>query len=361
MSKTHLSLLPLLLLLWNCKEEVASVKPSLGSVTEAVYAAASVQPDEMYTVFPATAGVIEAKYVAQGDSVEAGALLFSIKSTASELNVQNAKLNYELLDANYQGQSNVLRELEKQLEIAYLKLANDSSLYAKQKRLWEQGIGAENEVQNRKLAYEVAQREIKSLQNQYQRTKTELGNQLKISRNQIQQASSNKGDFYINSQMDGTAFEVYKEVGETVTPQQALALIGSQNDFIIELSVDEEDIAKISLGQKVLIRLEAYQGQTFEARVSKISPKMDSRTQTFLVESTFVDLPKRLYMGLSGEANIIIAEKKNALLLSKAYLIDGNKVLTEDGEVVVSIGLQSLDQVEILSPIDTSTVILQPE
>jgi hypothetical protein len=36
-------------------------------------------------------------------------------------------------------------------------------------------------------------------------------------------------------------------------------------------------------------------------------------------------------------------------------------VITEQGEVTVNIGLKSLDFVELLSPVDTATFILQPE
>jgi len=288
-------------------------------------------------------------------------LLFKIKNTANDLNIKNARLNYDLAKSNYDGNANLLKEIEEQLSIAQLKLENDSLLYTKQQRLWKKGVGAENTLQNLKLTYEVSQREVESLTNQYKRTKIELNNQLKISKNQIDRAVVSKQDFIVKSQMDGIVFEVKKEVGEAVMPQEPLAVIGSENSFKIDLLIDEEDIAKIQIGQKVIIRLEAYEGQVFEAKITKIAPKMDSRTQTFLVESQFVTLPKRLYMGLSGEANVIISEKANTLLIPKEYLINGNKVMTPDGEVEVKVGLESLEQIEVLSPIDTSSRLIKPE
>ncbi|MEL6942998.1 MAG: HlyD family efflux transporter periplasmic adaptor subunit, partial [Bacteroidota bacterium] len=136
--------------------------------------------------------------------------------------------------------------------------------------------------------------------------------------------------------------------------------IGSMIDFKLELLVDEDDIARVTIGQKTLIRLEAYSDQVFEAKITKIAPKMNTRTQTFLVEAKFIEHPPRLYMGLSGEANIVIEERKNAVVIPLEYLMERNKVMTSEGEVLIQTGLKSLDKVEVLSPIDTSTLLQKP-
>lgn len=361
MNKSWILLLSMLLIIFSCKEEALSTKPQFSDIVEAVYASATVQPALSYTVFAESGGMIDQKFIEEGDAVEKGQVLFKIKSTASDLNIENAQLNYQLLKDNFQGEANVLQELQKQLEIVVLKLRNDSLLYTKQQRLWEQGIGAQNDLQNRKLAYDVSQREYNTLLNQIQRTEAESNNQLKIAQNQIQQASVTKQDFTIESKMNGVVYEVAKELGELVLPQQPLAVIGSNDDFIIELLVDERDISKIQINQKVLIRLDAQKSELFEATITKIAPKVESRTQTFVVESRFTKAPTRLYMGLSGEANIIIAQKQKALTIPLAYLMNGNRVLTKQGEIPIETGLRSLDKVEVLSSLDTATIILKPQ
>ena len=58
--------------------------------------------------------------------------------------------------------------------------------------------------------------------------------------------------------------------------------------------------------------------------------------------------------------NIIVDQKEDVLTIPKVYLINGNQVETEDGPVSVKIGLQNLDQVEILEGIDANTIILKP-
>jgi multidrug efflux pump subunit AcrA (membrane-fusion protein) len=345
----------------SCREKAVKIKPSIAKITEAVYATATVQPVSYYTVYSAVAGIVEKRLISEGDFIQKGATLFHVKSTFSNYQVENAQLNYELLKDNYQGSATLLDELMLQLEVAQLKLANDSSLYEKYKRLFKEGATPEVELQQRQLAFESRQREVNTLVTQLRRTKTELANKLKISQNQINSAAVSNQEFNILSKMAGVVYEVQKEIGESVLPQEPLAIVGDRDSFIIELSVDQEDIARIQLGQLVFVTLEAYQKEVFEAKVTKIAQRMDVKTQTFLVESHFTKAPKRLYMGLSGEANIIIAEKENAIVLPKSYLKGDNTVITEQGEVTVNIGLKSLDFVELLSPVDTATFILQPE
>jgi multidrug efflux pump subunit AcrA (membrane-fusion protein) len=140
-----------------------------------------------------------------------------------------------------------------------------------------------------------------------------------------------------------------------------LASIGSATDFIIELLIDEVDIARVKKGQKVLVNLDAYGDQIFEAKVTKIYPRKEQRTQTFKVEALFENAPEILYPGLSGEGNIVISERENTLIIPYDYLIDGNKVQTENGLKEIEIGLKTIENVEIISGIDTSMVILKPE
>jgi HlyD family secretion protein len=125
--------------------------------------------------------------------------------------------------------------------------------------------------------------------------------------------------------------------------------------------IDEVDIASVSPGQLIYITLDAYKDQVFEASLTKIYPLKDTRTQTFQVEGRFNKEPPTLFAGLSGEANIVLTEKKNAMTIPLNYLMQGKKVKTEQGEILVETGISNMSFVEILSGIDTSTVLLKPE
>jgi multidrug efflux pump subunit AcrA (membrane-fusion protein) len=125
--------------------------------------------------------------------------------------------------------------------------------------------------------------------------------------------------------------------------------------------VDEVDIVKIANGQKIRITLYAYTNEVFTWKVSKIYPQKDERNQTFTLEALFDNPPKTLYPGLSGEANIIISKKEEALTIPKSYVVDGTKVTTDNGLIDIQIGLQNLEFVEILSGITENTYIYKPK
>jgi multidrug efflux pump subunit AcrA (membrane-fusion protein) len=138
-------------------------------------------------------------------------------------------------------------------------------------------------------------------------------------------------------------------------------MVGQSNSFIAELLVDEVDIVKLEVGQTALITIDAYDKQVFKASIKKIYPQKNNRSQTFKIEARFIDTPDKLYPGLSGEANILINEKKGALVIPKACLVDDNHVETENGLVEITTGLESLDMIEVLSGLTKEDVIYLPK
>lgn len=351
----------LVLLLNSCKDNKDKIKPELGPMTESVYASATIQPDSLYAAFASVGGIVDKNIVNEGDLVKRGDKLVQIINSTPKLNAENAKLSLELAKENLGGNAAVLNELKAEIKAAQLKLSNDSINYIRQKNLWAKEIGTKNELDTRKLAFEVSQSNLKDLKNKYNRTKAQLQTQLKQAENSYEASLINTKDFAVTSKINGKVYAVLKNPGEIVSIQEPVAKIGSADVFIIEMLVDEVDIAKVKTGQKVLITLDAYGTQVFEAKVTKIYPAKDLRSQTFKIEARFDKQPESLYPGLSGEANIVISRKEKALTIPYTYLTEDNKVQTDDGMVTVKTGFKNMDRVEILSGIDANTFIYKPE
>src|SRR5690606_18336743 len=140
-------------------------------------------------------------------------------------------------------------------------------------------------------------------------------------------------DFLIRSNIDGKVYSVLKENGEIVTPQLPLAIIGDAEKFLLELQIDEYDIVKIKVGQKVVLTMDSYKDKLFEAIISKIIPIMNERTRSFLVEAEFVMAPEALYPNLTAEANIIIQTKENVLTIPRTFLLNDSSVVLENKEI----------------------------
>ncbi len=351
----------MILVLLACSKKRESIKPHYESMIEAVYASVTILPEGFYKVNASISGYLDEVKVQEGDLVKKGDLLFVISNKPIRLNEQNAELTYQLLKDSYSGQANLIDELKLSLSSTQVKMQNDSLNYNRFLELDRNNACSKSEFDNAKMMFQTSKNNYLSLKKQIARKQIELKNQLTQSKNNLSASSLRTGDYFIRSNIDGKIFQVNKEKGEMVSLQEPLAIIGDQNRYSIEMLIDEVDISKVELGQKVLITLEAYKNQVFEAVLTEISPKMDEKTQTFKIMAKFTKPPRKLYMGLTGEANIVVKEGVRALVIPADYLLPGNVVETESGMVKLEIGLTNWDFVQIISGIDQNTVILKPE
>lgn len=348
-------------ILLSCAGKEEKIYPKKTSITQLVYSSVTIQPDSLYQAFAIVNGILDENLVEEGDIVEKGVSIAQIINNTPKLNAENAKMALDLARKNYRGDATVLNSIEEELKAARLQFINDSVNYDRQRKLWEQGIGSKAVFENKRLAFQVSFSNLDRLRNKYERTKNELKTQLQQAENIYRQTQINTTDFTVKSKINGKVYALHKNPGEIVTTSQPIATLGSAEKFVIEMLVDEVDIVKIKGEQQVMLSLDAYPGEVFKAKISKIYPKKDERNQTFLVEALFEKEPEVLYPGLSGEANIIIDRRKETLVIPKSFLIGKDSVKTENGLVKVSTGLSSLDSVEIINGISAETALIKPE
>jgi multidrug efflux pump subunit AcrA (membrane-fusion protein) len=331
-------------------------------ITESVYASINVKPETVYFPQPKKSGIIEKIFVSEGDLVTEGQILFQI-SSSTEVNskLNDAEISLEQARLNYTGKDNLLKNISEELSASKYQLDLDSTNYKKLEKLWQKNIGAKVDLDRARLAYESSLSKYEILKNKFAQTKNELKTNYERALNAVKSDKTLLDDFVVYSKINGRVYEVFKEVGEWIHSQEKFAEIGSAEEFIIEMDIDEVDISKINLNDTVLINLEAYPSQTFTAEINFITSKKNERTQTFRAESRFIESPNKIFNGLAGEANIIVSRKTNALIIPSDYLLSSNKVLTKEGAITISTGMKNMDIVEIISGIDTSIVLIKPE
>jgi multidrug efflux pump subunit AcrA (membrane-fusion protein) len=344
----------------SCSKKQDKILPEQKNLVESVYSSVTIQPDSLYEVYAVVSGILDKNLGTEGDLISMDEPLIKIINNAPILNTQNAKFALQLAEDNYSGSATILEGIQDEIETASLKYKNDSINFLRQQNLWNQKIGSKSDYDTKKLNYQMASNNLSLLKNKYNSTKNELKTAFNQAQNNYKTSLINTKDFTITSKINGKIYALYKEPGELVTMQEPLASIGSANNFIIELLVDEVDIVRISKNQEVIITLDAYNGAIFSGKISKIYPKKDARNQTFKVEAVFDNPPKVLYPGLSGEANIIIDKKENVLTIPKEYLIENNKVKTDEGLITILTGLQNMEDIEVLSGITKNTYIYKP-
>jgi HlyD family secretion protein len=254
-----------------------------------------------------------------------------------------------------------IHDAELQIELSESKMKIDSSLYFRLLRLWNQQIGSKNELdkseliyKNSKIAHKSAIIKLNDLKNQIQFAEIQSNNNVSISK-------KNKNDYVILSEIDGVVYSLNKKKGEIVGLQNPFAIIGSSNDFILEMQIDEYDILKIKNELPVLVSLDSYKGRVFEARVTKINPLMNERSKTFLVEAEFVNRPEILYPNITFEANVVLKKKENALLIPRNYLLNDSFVLNSNGDKIpIKIGLKDYRNVEVIQGLNEDVELLMP-
>jgi len=348
-----------LVFLAGCKKQTEQTQPVIENITESVYAPGVIKSKNQYQVHAKVSGLLIRVLVTEGDLVKKGDPLFVLSNESSRLNTENARLAADF--AALSMQNDRLNEMKVNVELAKQKMHSDSVLMSRQKELWAQQIGSKLDLELRELAFSSSKTAWQTARFRY----SELQKQLKFASSQSQKnlsiSKTLESDFTVRSQADGRIYSILIENGEMVTPQTPLAVVGNASNYIIELHVDEYDIVRMKAGQKILMNLDSYKGQVFEAVVDKINPIMNEKSRTFVVEASFTKPPEVLFPNLTAEANIIIRTKEQVLTIPRLYLAQDSFVMLGNKERrKVKTGLKDYRKVEILSGLTADDVIIMP-
>ena len=100
----------------------------------------------------------------------------------------------------------------------------------------------------------------------------------------------------------------------------------------------------------------------FNARVSKVYPKLNRTDQSFRVDAEFIGEQPASYYGLTVEANIIISQNKHVLTIPKTYVTGSDSVwIEQDGKkqkVKFRKGAENFDLVEVKSGLSETSKLI---
>ncbi len=344
----------------GCRGTVEKTFPKRESISESVYASGVIKALDQYQAYVNAAGIVQEVFVKEGDSVRTGTPILSVYNESTRIGRESAELTRSYADR--QINRTRLESLEANISLARSRWQNDSLRYERQKALHAQQVGTLVELEQRKLAFESARTAYVTARMQYQDLKREIDFNERSAGKNLSLSRALEGDLVLRSKLEGKVYALLKEKGEMVNAQTPLAVIGSRDQFLLEMKVDEYDIVKVARGQAVWVSMDSYKGETFKATVTRIYPIMDERSKTFTVEAGFVSPPPVLYPNLSLEANIVTQTRENALTLPRSYLFRDSLVITARHDTLpVKTGLKDYRKAEILGGIDENTEIVKPE
>ena len=146
-----------------------------------------------------------------------------------------------------------------------------------------------------------------------------------ISMQNLQDAMNN---YTVTAPISGTIIEKDAKVGDAVKAGDTLCIVYDLSYLEMSINVDELQISSISVGQQVQITADAVPDKTYVGTVTRVSMKgtANGGTTTYTV-TIRIDDTDGLRPGMNANAEIVVAEAKNALVVPNAAVVRGSYVL----------------------------------
>jgi len=351
--------LTLVLLFVSCGKN-EEVRPIRQDIQELVFASGQLEWDDSYNVIAQTDGVLGKVVFEVGQPVTKGMIIASIDNKVNEVNAESAQEQLVISNQNVTANAPALLQLEQNIQFAQSKYLQDKKQAERYERLQQNNIGSKVEYENAQLAAKNSLTNLKALQKQYDVLKQQAQQQLIASRAQLKSNKVLQGYNSVVVAESGTVVKKFKNQGDYVKKGDVIATIGNQQKVEAVLNVDENSIGKVKLGQTVYVKLNTEKSKVYNGKVTEILSAFDVQSQSFICKVTFNEPLAQSLFGTQLEANILVAEKKNALLIPRNYMGFGNKVNVKgkDENVILKIGIISTDYVEVLDGLSETDVLL---
>ena len=162
-----------------------------------------------------------------------------------------------------------------------------------------------------------------------------------LSMQNMQDAMDN---YTITSPISGTIIEKDAKQGDALTSGSTLCVIYDLSYLEMVINVDELQIGALSVGQKVQLTADAVTDKTYVGTVTRVSMKGSSSGGTTTYPITIrIDNTDGLRPGMNANAEIVVAEAGNALVVPNAAVIRGGYVLVSKKSPSAANAVEDMD------------------
>lgn len=341
-------------------KKAEEVSPKISDITETVFASGTLDADDKYSLTAQAEGYISEMLVAEGDSVAANQLVAVVENVQSDANARAAAEQLAIARFNTSSNAPAVRDLEASLDYAKKKLAQDELQYKRYQNLFSTKSASALDVENARLTYEASLANVSSVSQ-----KLELARQQAKQSEIVQEAQSSVNSTAqsfnrIEALASGKVVKRFKQRGDYVRKGDVIATIANSSTILAKLNVDENSIARVQLGMPVQVRLNVMKDTLFQGRVAEILPQFDEASQSFICKVQFNAPLTFNILGTQLEANIVVGEKKQVMLIPRSYLSFNNSVQLKDQDSLreVQVGIKSTEWVEVVSGLAQTDVLV---
>jgi len=285
-----------------------AVKQDLTSI---VSASGEIKPKKNINISAQVPGRIIKIGVIEGQEVKAGDFLLKLDSTQYE--------------ANADRDQNFIRAANADLIQAEARLQRDKNSYDRQQKLFEEGVISKEQVEASQAQYDVSVAQTNAIRFQIKQAEASLKSTL-----------DNLAKTTYSSPIDGVITSLRVEEGEVAiigtmnNPGTVLLTIADLSVMEVEVEVDETDVVGVQMGQTAKVRVDALPETVFTGLVTEIGSSAlqqstgvaaTQESKDFKVVVTLDDPSHKLKPGLSASADIVVAERKQALAVPISALV----------------------------------------
>ena len=153
--------------------------------------------------------------------------------------------------------------------------------------------------------------------------------------------------------------------GAYVKPGDDIANLESLGSMKLDFRVPETYLARLTVGQTLTARVDAYPDQNFEGAIYAIDPALDPETRTVLLRARLPNKGNKLRPGLFARVNLILERRENALVAPEQAIVPLGQTpfvyRVVDGKAMmapVKLGLRRPGQVEILEGLNDGDLVV---
>ena len=180
---------------------------------------------------------------------------------------------------------------------------------------------------------------------------------------------SRPGEVYsfspVISTIAGTVLQAPYSIGDTISTQSALFVVGDLSGLWLETFVPERFVSAVRLGLRAQVSLESIPGETFFAEVSEVSPVLEPASRTLRIRLRFIDgqgrpdTDARIKAGMFATLSLVTMTRSNVPVIPRSSVINTYGswiVFTIDEKNIarrheLDLGIESEELFEVLSGI----------
>ena len=288
-------------------------------------------------VVPRVSGRLDAVQVQLGDRVARGQQVAKVEDRELREQVNQSEANIEVNKATVVSRENDLRVAASALERAKTSFAR--------------GLISQQALEDADARYNAAVSQVTVAKAQLASTQARL-DELKV----------NLANTVLTAPMDGVVSRRNLDPGAFAGTQTPVVSLVDISTVRLIANLVERDFKRVEPGGQATVEVDAFPGERFVGRVSRVAPVFDPATRTATMEIQIPNPGFRLKPGMYARVRLTADRKANALAVPRNAVVDINGrrgVYTIDGDVArfvaVETGLSDGDFIEVTQGIEEGT------